>query len=140
MTAPAALKNHTRPVNVRRDAITNLKLNPLALSRSGVSADIVVMPSAAHRGCPLAEHAIQLVDEQIHGLVGVLGRDRSHEVGSTDFNMALGSEHPGAATRCAFHIDAKPKNPWFVAKQSFRLRFDGRFGGFVEIEVNSGKN
>ena len=54
--------------------------------------------------------------------------------------MALGSEHPGAATRCAFHIDAKPKNPWFVTKQAFRLRFDGRFGGFVEIEVNSGKN
>ena len=131
MTAPAALKNHTRPVNVRRDAITNLKLNPLALSRSGVSADIVVMPSAAHRGCPLAEHAIQLVDEQIHGLVGV---------GPTYLDMSLGSEHPRAATGGALHIDAKPKNPRFVTKQSFRLRFDGRFGGFVEIEVNSGKN
>lgn len=97
-----------------------------------VAADLVEV-------MPLAEHAVEFVDEERDGLVAFVGLDHGVHVGPLDFDVTLGLEPVGdrlVAVALQFHADAH--DAVLVTKQSFRFLSNKRFKGRGEFEVNSG--
>ena len=102
--------------------------------------DVVGCALTNNAGGSLAQHTVELVEEKIHRLMRVLGRNRSLEIRAAYFDMALGRKEPSASTMGAFNFDPKPEYPRLVTKQSFCLGFDRRLRGVIEIKVNTAKN
>lgn len=103
-------------------------------------ANIAVRSPAEHGRRPLAEHAVEFVDQQCHRTVRITGRDRSTKVRPRNLDVALGREHPGTAARTAFHIDAHAQDSRLVPDETFGLGFEYTLHGVGQFEMNAAQD
>ncbi len=85
------------------------------------------------------EVAVELVDQQVDRLVGVLGGDGREHVGAADLDVAFGDEHGASAGGVVFEIDADAIDSRFVPEQAFGLASQGVAQGVGEGEVDTAK-
>jgi hypothetical protein len=89
----------------------------------------------------LAEEAIELVDEEIDGLVRIFARGCSVEVRAADFDFRFGHEasvHVGRFV--VFDIEAQPDDMVFVSEQPGGFFRDGVSESVREFEVDPADN
>ncbi len=87
----------------------------------------------------LGEHAVELVHEEVHGLVALVAGDGGVEVGAVDGNVSLGGEAMGDGlfgVALQFHPHAD--DAFLVAEETVRLVVDELLQRGCEIEVNAG--
>ena len=85
------------------------------------------------------KRAVELVDQEIDRLVGVLGGDAGEQIGAADFNMALGHEDGPASRGVVFEIDANAIDVGGVAEELFGFSAKGVAKGVGVGEVDSAK-
>ncbi len=85
------------------------------------------------------EHAVQLVDEKVRGLVGVVRGDGCKQVGTADLDVPLGDEDVAAAGRIVVQIDTDSNDAGFVAKQTFDLLVEHRTHGVGDGQADAAK-
>lgn len=86
-----------------------------------------------------AEQAVEFVDEEVGGLVGIFCGDAGEQVGAADFDVALGYEDLAAAGGVEFDVDAHAVDAGFVTEEAVHLGVEGVAHGVREGEVNAAK-
>ena len=111
------------------------KFDALKLDRVRVVALVLVLAVA------LVEDVVDLVDEQVDGLVHLLGLGGAVDVGAADFHLGLGDKLVGVVVLAiALEFNADPHDVGFVTKQSLHLLLNVIFQGLREVEMNAGHN
>ena len=86
------------------------------------------------------QHAIEFVDEQIGRLVGIARCNRGTHIRPCNLDPALGREHPLPVVEIGLHVDTHAENIRLVAEKSFGFRFESRFHGVGELDVNAAED
>ncbi len=87
---------------------------------------------------PLAEHAIEFVDQERDGFVALVGLNGGVHVGAVDFDVAFGLEPVGDGFGAvAFQLHANPHDAVVVTKQSLGFLAHERFQGRCKLEMNA---
>lgn len=100
---------------------------------------LVCVPSGFIGFGTLAEHSVELVDEQRNCFVALIRRYRGIHVGTVDFNVTLGSEPVAyGLLGVAFQFHPESDDPLLMAKQSFGFLAHERLQGRRKWEVDTG--
>lgn len=107
----------------------------LGLGEGNVAPDVVSRATSQQIRRPLAQHSIELVDQQGNGgRSGICGDGRG-EIGTGHFNETLGREVSIATAQIALHLDAEAKDARLMSEQAICLGFDRRLLGLTEFDV-----
>jgi hypothetical protein len=88
-----------------------------------------------------AEFAVEFVDEEVDGLVKVVGGDGDDEFGAVEDDVAFGEEFAGVVLGGGvFEFDAEAVEAGFVFKEAFHFGVDGVLEGVGEFEVDAGQD
>lgn len=87
----------------------------------------------------LGEHAVELVHQEVDGLVAVVGGDGGVHVGAIDDNVAFGGEAVfDVLLHVAFELNAEADDALLVAEEAIGLVVHELFQRRGEIEVDAG--
>lgn len=107
------------------------------LLHGGFADGGVAVAAGLEDAAAAAEEAVEFVDEEICGLVGVFGGDAGEQVGAADFDVALGDEDLAAASGVEFEVDAHAVDAGLVTEEAVHLGVEGVAHGVGEGEVNA---
>ena len=100
----------------------------------------VAMAAGLEKLGAAVKRAVEFIDEEVDGLVGVFRRHSGHEIGAADFDMALGYEDGATARVVVFEVDADAVYIGSVAKKAFGFGAKLVAQGIGEAEVDSTKD
>lgn len=85
------------------------------------------------------EEAVEFVDQEVDGLVGVFRGDAREEVGAANFDMAFGDEYGATAGCIVFEVDPDAVDSGLVAEEAFGFAAEAVAKGVGEGEVDTAK-
>ena len=102
------------------------------------SVDGTVVAAVGPMAAAFAEHAVQFVDEQVEGLVGVITGDAGDQVGARDFDVAFGEEGRAVALGVVvLEVDAHAHDVIVVAEEAGRFLDGGVAECGRELEMDA---